>query len=133
MADSDAVRQLRRRRHRQGDHSMCTRHCKDARPTLKIAELPVGTAGNLDPAAAMADLARALMVAYRADPANAALARELRATLQSLPGARDAGVEDEMAAFIRTLSIPVQAESPYPPGFRGTAVDPSSAVDDDGR
>jgi hypothetical protein len=40
---------------------------------------------DFDPAAMMRWLADALAAAYRADPSNAALAKELRATLLQLP------------------------------------------------
>lgn len=86
---------------------MCLRRsCKDVRtPAGNVVEL-AAPAGNLDPAAAMTELAEGLMAAYKADPGNAALARELRATLQALPGARPAGVEDELAILGRYLSTP---------------------------
>jgi hypothetical protein len=86
---------------------MCLRRtCKDARVSAgNVVEL-AASAGDLDPAAMMAELAQGLAAAYRADPGNAALARELRATLQVLPGGRPPGVEDELAILGRYLSTP---------------------------
>lgn len=107
MADSDAVRQARRRRHRQGDHSMCRRSCGDGRASPRIAEVPAGAGENLDSGAALRDLAAGLMAAYRADPGNALLAREARQTLLVLLPSREAGVEAEMALLMRELSRPV--------------------------
>jgi hypothetical protein len=107
MADSDAVRQQRRRRHRAGDHSMCRRGCQDARPSLKIAEVPAGSGESLDSAAALRDLAAQLQEAYRADPGNALLARELRNTLLVLMPSREAGVDAELRLLMGELSRPV--------------------------
>ena len=112
-ADSDAVRQQRRRRHAQGDHTLCTRRCPAARSSAPIGEVPVSSGEKLDPAAALEELAALLMAAYRADPSNGALARELRTTLLSMPGARDTAVEDELAILGRFLSTPVQNGEPY--------------------
>lgn len=123
VADSDAVRSRRKRQHAQGDHSFCTRRCEAARVPLKIADFPAASAGDFDPMAAMAELAQGLLAAWQADPGNAMLARECRQTLLVLPGARDTDVQDEMSALIRSLSVPVRSEPPYPAGWRGTEVD----------
>lgn len=81
MADSEAVRQRRRRAHAAGDHSLC-RDCDTTRRDVAVtaAEAPPCT----DPGAELAALAGRLVAATVADPANALLARELRATLLSM-------------------------------------------------
>jgi len=83
MADSDAVRSRRKRMHAQGDHSLC-RH-DGVRPKIVLADADRPDPGDFDPVAAMRALADRLAEAYRQDPGNAALARELRATLLALP------------------------------------------------
>jgi hypothetical protein len=45
--------------------------------------------GELDPAAELRALAGRLAAAYAADTSNAAIARELRATLLAIPDGRD--------------------------------------------
>jgi hypothetical protein len=117
MADSDALRQQRFRRHRSGDHSICRRNCKDSRPSLKIAPLPAGSGKDLDPAAALRDLACQLQAAYRVDPANAVLARELRSTLLVLLPAPNAGIDAELKALMGDLSRPERGD--WPPGTPG--------------
>jgi hypothetical protein len=87
MADSEAVRSRRKRRHAAGDHSIC-RHGPVALPLRVVAP---GEAEGLDVAAAMRELAVRLAAAYEAQPANALLARELRATLLALAGLPAAG------------------------------------------
>lgn len=107
MADSDAVRQQRRRRHRAGDHSMCRRDCGDGGGSLRIAPVPAGAGRDLDPAAALRDLAVQLQAAYDADPGNALLAKELRTTLLALSPSREAGVDAEFKLLMQELSRPV--------------------------
>jgi hypothetical protein len=107
VADSDAVRQQRRRHHRAGDHSQCRRDCQDGRASLRAAPVPDGAGENLDPGAALRDLAAQLQAAYSADPGNAVLAREYRSTLLALLPAREAGVDAEMRLLMETLSTPV--------------------------
>jgi len=81
VADSGAVRTARYKRHKAGDHSLC-RH--GSRP---VSPLPTLDPGELDPARELRVLASRLAVAYEADSGNAALARELRATLLAIvPG-----------------------------------------------
>lgn len=89
---------------------MCRRSCAQSRGTAGIAEVPAASADNLDPLAALRQLALDLQAAYRADPANATLARELRSTLLSLAPRRDDGVDIEWAALMREMSTPVPAE-----------------------
>jgi hypothetical protein len=80
MADSEAVRQRRRRAHAAGDHSLCVR-CDGLRPGAD----DVGDAEPCsDPVGELAALAGRLVAAHTADPANAMLARELRQTLLAM-------------------------------------------------
>jgi hypothetical protein len=98
------VRQQRYRRHKAGDHSLCSRsRCQDARPSLKIAEVPAGSGGGLDPQAALRDLAVQLAAAYAADPANASLAKELRSTLLVLAPRQDEDVKAELVKLMTEL------------------------------
>lgn len=96
IADSEALRAQRSRKHKAGDHSLCVR-CAAVRPK-PTASVPVD-----DPAAALRELAGQLMAACRADPGNATLARELRMTLQALrePGE---GLDSELAEFLAGFS-----------------------------
>jgi hypothetical protein len=110
MGDSDAVRQMRRRRHKGGDHSMCRRACQDAQASVRIAPVPAGSGEDLDPAAALRDLAAQLQAASAADPANAILAREYRSTLLALLPSSDAAADAEWAAMMAELSRPVKPD-----------------------
>jgi hypothetical protein len=98
MPDSDAVRSRRKRLHAAGDHSQCGRRC-DAR-VIPVAIVPpvAGGAGGLEPRAALERLAVRLEAAHATDPADAALARVLKDTLQAL-GAGES-VQDDAAAFL---------------------------------
>jgi hypothetical protein len=98
MADSGALRQQRYKHHRAGDHRYC-RH--GPRPAL--AALPDPDPGeDLDPAAELRRLADRLTAAHEAEPGNAALARELRATLQALaPGA--GAIDPELRAMFEAF------------------------------
>ena len=72
MADSDALRQRRRRAHLLGDHSMC-RRCPAVRgERLTVAEVEPGSV--IDPLAALNASAARLIALYEADPANVAAA-----------------------------------------------------------
>jgi hypothetical protein len=86
---------------------MCRQNCQDARPSLRIAPVPAGSGKDLDPAVSLRDLARQLEVAYRADPGNAVLARELRSTLLVLMPSVDAAMDHEWQQLMSTLSRPV--------------------------
>jgi hypothetical protein len=102
MADSAALRMRRYRAHRQGDHHLC-RH--QPLPALVLPGQPAGqveAAAGLDPVAEMRALAARLMAAYRADPGNAALARETRLTLLAI-GGQDDGGDDELAAILAAM------------------------------
>lgn len=113
MADSDAIRQARRRRHRQGDHSMCRRNCQDGRSPLRIAPVPAGSGENLDAGAAMRDLAAQLLEAYRSDPMNAVLAREARHTLLALTPSRDGAADAEWRGLMADLARPVSSRGEW--------------------
>ena len=82
MADSNAVRQQRKRAHAAGDHRLC-RGC-DA--LTVVVPLPAADGTEFDPPASLVALARRLEAAHEADPANANVARELRMTLMGLAG-----------------------------------------------
>jgi len=83
MPDTDAVRSRRKRAHAAGDHSLCRRRC-DARGAPPLP--PAGDAARVGPAVSLERLAARLESAHEADPGNAAVARELRATLLVLRG-----------------------------------------------
>jgi hypothetical protein len=87
VADSDALRAQRYRQHKTGDHSLC-RH---GRPVLRSPDSsPIRQdLAEFDPEAELRMLAGRLAAACAQDPANAALARELRATLLALPVAEE--------------------------------------------
>lgn len=80
MADGDALRSRRKRAHAAGDHSLCVR-CAVLRAEVPA---PNGVTPVADAEAELRQLAGTLAVAYRAQPDNALLARELRMTLQAL-------------------------------------------------
>lgn len=80
MADSPAVRARRYRQHRSGDHT----DCRHDRPRLVLAAGAAEPDPDFDPAAELRALAARLAGAYQADPANAAVARELRLTLLAI-------------------------------------------------
>jgi hypothetical protein len=82
VADSDAVRSRRKRRHAAGDHSEC-RRCSGR--VLSVVPI-VPAAAEVDVRAEMNALARRLEAAHMADPLNVSVARELRLTLQALAG-----------------------------------------------
>jgi hypothetical protein len=87
VPDSDALRARRYRQHRQGDHSLC-RHAPrlDAsrRAVTPVTAAAEGDGDGFDPMTMLRELAGRLTAAYQADTSNAALARELRMTLQAI-------------------------------------------------
>jgi hypothetical protein len=88
----------RSRAHKAGDHSLCRTGCA----ALKLAApLPDVTPAQ-DPRAELQALAGLLAQAYKADPGNASLARELRMTLQALMGGKPG--DGELAAFLAGFS-----------------------------
>ena len=79
MADSEALRARRSRRHRAGDHSLCRGSCA----SLKLAA-PTAVGEVTDARAEMRQLAYRMAEAHRNDPGNAILGAELRKTLLEL-------------------------------------------------
>jgi hypothetical protein len=71
---------------------------------VRIAPVPPGSGQSLDPAGALRDLAAQLREAYLADPANAVLAREYRATLLALIPSRDTAVDAELAQLMGEIA-----------------------------
>lgn len=96
IADSEAVRASRSRKHRAGDHSECKR-CAAVRPK------PPAAPAVVDPMTELRQLAGQLAAACRADPGNATLARELRMTLRELRDPAD-GIDGELAEFLAGFS-----------------------------
>ena len=90
MADSGALRQRRHKLHSGGDHSLCKPGCgrnrevPAARPRITV--IPGSSAGDREPVARLLALADRLEQAHIDDPANSAVAKELRVTLQALAG-----------------------------------------------
>jgi len=100
LADSDALRMRRARRHKAGDHSLCKR-CAAVRGAAPPEGFPprlVPVSARVDdPVAELRVLAAQLAEAYRADPGNALLARELRMTLQALVPAKAGNRDDDLS------------------------------------
>jgi hypothetical protein len=96
MADNDALRSRRKRLHAAGDHHLC-RRC-DALGPSSPAPVPgdAGT-GPVDAQASLERQARRLELACEAEPGNAALEKELRATLLALRGGE--APDDDLAKF----------------------------------
>jgi hypothetical protein len=84
VADSEALRSKRKRAHAAGDHSLCRRCAAVKPPMTQVPDLPAGSAEVTDAAAELRQLAFRLVMAHTYDPANAILAKELRATLVAL-------------------------------------------------
>lgn len=107
MPDSGALRVRRARAHKAGDHSLCKRCAvvrSEAAPPPVISSVPRLPAGpTLDPLAELRELAVQLARAYRADPGNALLARELRMTLQVLMPQKGGNVDDELEDLFAEL------------------------------
>jgi hypothetical protein len=92
VADSDVVRQRRRRAHRSGDHSLCLSECERQPDTvLTAARTELERAGRLDTylGAVALVLAERIDQSVGASPGLASLVRQLRATM----GAALAGAE----------------------------------------
>jgi hypothetical protein len=88
LADSDAVRSQRKRRHAAGDHSLChPARCAEADGDRVRAELEARVAelAEIDPAAELLALVRRLIAASEQNPLNMGVVKELRATLLALP------------------------------------------------
>jgi hypothetical protein len=83
---------------------------------LKIVPVPAGSGKDLDPAVGLRDLAVQLQVAYRADPSNAVLARELRTTLLVLMPSKNADMDAQWKLLMGELSRPVQSRDWFDDG-----------------
>jgi len=106
MADSGALRQRRSKLHKSGNHTLCRSSCTAA-SRVAVPELPDGPEGQevpADDAGKMRWLATRLAEAYRADPGNALLARELRMTLQALMPAGKPKADDDLADLFAEFS-----------------------------
>ncbi len=107
VADSGAVRQQRYKAHRRGDHHLCKRDCQRGPlypvPAEVQAAFPARSQAvtEFDPVLALRDLAARLEGVHVADPSNAAIARELRATLLAIPG--DGGEDDPLAELFASM------------------------------
>jgi hypothetical protein len=107
IADSDALRARRRRAHKRGDHSLCRRCAAvTGKPEGQEGqEIPPSPGAEVwNPQAEMRQLAAQLAAAYRADPGNAALAKELRLTLQALMGGGKGSGDDDLADLFAEFS-----------------------------
>jgi len=99
MADSGATRTRRWKLHKAGDHSEC-KGCDALSGAAAVPVAPVpgdALASPVDAQAALEKQARRLEAACEANPGNALLEKELRATLLALRGPREA--DDELAKF----------------------------------
>src|SRR5690242_17523231 len=85
MADSDALRSRRKRLHAAGDHSLC-RRCDALRGLIAPLAAQNVPEGHVDAQASLEAQARRLEQACEADPGNAPLEKELKATLLALRG-----------------------------------------------
>ena len=114
MADSGSLRVRRHRQHKAGNHALCRPGCggKTQVPAglPGLREVSGGSAGNLEPLAAMADLAVQLRLACEANPADAVLAREYRLTLMELAKGGDRDGPDPFAEIVAQLTGPVPSE-----------------------
>jgi hypothetical protein len=105
VADSDALRQRRRKAHTQGDHSLC-RRCSVVRPSpvARVPDLPADAGGEVtDAALELRQLAHRLAEAHRLDPANAILGRELRVTLLELMPKGEADQDADLTGLFGAL------------------------------
>jgi hypothetical protein len=102
MADSGATRTRRWKLHKAGNHSEC-KGCDVLRGTA-AAPVPRDTPeGAVDVQASLEAQARRLEAACERQPGNAALEKELRATLLALRGPGE-GVDGELAEFDAAFS-----------------------------
>ena len=97
MADSDALRMRRSRRHKAGDHSLC-RNCA----ALKLAA-PVPCGEVTDASSEMRQLAHRMAEAHRADPSNAILGAELRKTLLELMPKANGNADADLTGLFGAL------------------------------
>jgi len=104
VADSDALRQRRRKAHVQGDHSLC-RRCTATHPPRPavVPDLPAGSGEVTDAPSELRQLAYRLVTAHQGDPGNAILARELRATLLELIPKGEASRDADLTGLFGAL------------------------------
>jgi hypothetical protein len=106
MADSGTLRVQRHRRHRAGDHSLCTPGRCDlaGRRQYGLAPYtPDASSTGFDAAGEMRAMAVRLRDAYAADTSNTGLARELRLTLLALNGIEPPD-DDDLMAELRAMT-----------------------------
>ena len=98
MADDGATRTRRWKAHKQGLHHLCGPRC-DASNVAVVAPVPGDLPdGPVDVDAALERQVRRLEAACEANPGNATLERELRASLLALRGPGKTA-DDEFAEF----------------------------------
>jgi hypothetical protein len=107
VADSDALRSRRRRRHARGQHDLCRPGCA-ARQLAAVPAGPPETGAEspaiTDPAAGLRALAGRLEEAHKASPGDAPLGRVLKdvwvalASLEGAGGGELAGLLDELSS-----------------------------------
>jgi hypothetical protein len=104
VADSEALRQRRRKAHVQGDHSLC-RRCPVVKPPpmTQVPDLPAGSGEVKDAALELRQLAYRLVAAHQADPANGVLAKELRSTLVALMPKGEAKPDADLTGLFGAL------------------------------
>jgi hypothetical protein len=106
VADPGALRVRRARAHKAGDHSLCRRCAAVSADSREVLAVQPRIAPVTDAESELRELAGLLAAAYRADPGNALLARELRMTLQALLPASGGqtldGDLEELFAGLRT-------------------------------
>lgn len=79
MADSEAVRSARYRRHRRGNHEMCLHPLAESED--QAAEVDPG---QIDPVAVLRSVVVRLMAVSEAEPRNVPIAHELRMAVSEL-------------------------------------------------
>ena len=98
MADSEALRARRSRRHKAGDHSLCRGNCA----ALKLAA-PATVGEVIDARAEPRQLAYRMAEAHRADPGNAILGAELRKTLLELMPKANGNADADLTGLFGAL------------------------------
>jgi hypothetical protein len=98
MADDGATRTRRWKAHKRGDHHLCGPRCDAVGAVVAVSAPGDMAEGPVDAQAALEQQARRLEAACEANPGNAALERELRATLLALRGPGKTA-DDELAEF----------------------------------
>jgi hypothetical protein len=117
MADSPALRALRYRHHRAGDHSLCRadaceRAAEEGVAVRAVLAERLDEYAEIDPAHELVRLTRRLIEMSEADPGNMALVRELRASLAALPrAARDLDPVERQQLKVATIMAEVKAKA----------------------